>query len=139
MIGVDELLCNYRTWLGVKFLHQGRTRLGCDCLGFIAAGANEVGSSIFLEQLPGNYARNPQSLLLEKLGELTRKIDEQPGALITVQWPLHEFASHGAVLTREGTIIHCNQPNGKVVEHTYGGQWRQRTHSIWAIPLVIYQ
>lgn len=137
MILPHDLIENYREWLGVKFLHQGRTRLGADCLGFIAAGAAEVGSTVFLKHLPINYARNPQSLLLDKLELLTRKIDLQPGALLTVRWPGDKFASHGSIFTGS-TIIHCYEANRKVIEHSYSGAWVARTTSIWAIPLVRY-
>lgn len=138
MIEPDALVCNYRTWLGVKFLHQGRTRLGCDCLGFIAGGAAELGSSVFLDHLPLNYARNPQSLLLDRLEILSRRVKLQAGALITIKWPLHQYASHAAIYTGS-TLIHSYQANGKVVEHGYREPWISRTDSIWAIPLVIYQ
>jgi cell wall-associated NlpC family hydrolase len=136
-IAVHDLVENYRSWLHVKFLHQGRTRLGADCLGFIAAGANEVGSSLFLDNLPINYARNPQSLLLDSLEQLTRKIDLQPGALIAIKWPFTQVASHAAIYT--GTsIIHSYEANREVIEHGYVQPWIARTDSVWAIPLVKY-
>jgi cell wall-associated NlpC family hydrolase len=138
MINVGDLIDNYRTWLGVRFLHQGRSRLGCDCLGYIAAGAAEIGSPVFLDNLPINYGRDPQSLLLEKLERLTRKIDLQPGCLVTVQWPNTPFASHGAIYTGT-TLLHSYQASGKVIEATYGRQWVARTTGAWAIPLVAYQ
>lgn len=137
-IAVHDLIENYRQWLGVPFLHQGRSRLGADCLGFIAAGAAEEGSHLFLDNLPVNYARSPQRLLLDKLESLTHQIAIQPGALITIRWPGDAFASHGAIYT--GTsMIHCYEANRRVVEHGYAGPWVARTTSIWAIPLVKYQ
>lgn len=138
LVDVHTLVENYRSWLGVKFLHQGRSRFGADCLGFIAAGANEVGSPLFLDNLPINYARNPQSLLLDSLEQLTRTIDLQPGALVTIKWPQTKVASHAAIYTGS-TIIHSYESNGEVVEHIYAKQWVARTDSIWAIPLVAYQ
>lgn len=137
MIEVGTLIENYREWLGVRFLHQGRSRLGCDCLGFVAGGAAEVGSSVFLDNLPIDYGRDPQAILLEKLEALTRKIELQAGCLITIQWPQTKFASHGAIYT--GTsIIHAYAGNSKVIETTYGRQWIARTTAAWAIPLVKY-
>jgi cell wall-associated NlpC family hydrolase len=139
-IDVQTLIDNYREWAvaGVRFLHQGRSRFGADCLGLIAAGAAEVGSSVFLSHLPINYGRDPQAILMQKLESLTRRIELQPGALVTIKWPLAEFASHAAIFTGR-SIIHSYQSNGKVVEHSYGKQWIARTDSIWAIPLVRYQ
>lgn len=137
MISPHQLIENCREWVGVPFLHQGRNRFGADCLGFIAASAAEAGSGVFLENLPINYARNPQSLLLDKLERLTRRVELQPGCLITIKWPLTPVASHAAIYT--GTsIIHSYEANRKVIEHGYARQWIARTDSIWAIPLVAY-
>lgn len=138
IIEPESLIANYREWIGIRFLHQGRSRLGVDCLGFIAAGAAEVGSNVFLDHLPPNYGRDPQSILIEGLEKLTRKIDLQPGALVTVRWPLTQFASHAMIYTGE-SIVHAFQSVGRVVETQFGDQWRSRMTAAWAIPLVKYK
>jgi len=137
MIAPRAVIDQARAWVGVPFLHQGRTRNGADCLGFIAACLNELGSDIFLRYLPTNYARAPQSLLIDGMMHLTRQIDLEPAALMLIQFPLQAHPAHAAIYTGE-SMIHTDQMIGRVVEHSYGGQWVARTKSIWAIPLVTY-
>jgi cell wall-associated NlpC family hydrolase len=138
MISPQEVVDNARSWVGVKFQHQGRTRMGCDCLGFIAACMAELNSWTLIYNLPVNYARNPQSLLVDGLKDLTREIPLEAGALILFQFPKTEYPSHAAIYTGD-SMIHSHQPNGQVVEHGYRGPWRKYTKGYWALPLVTYQ
>jgi cell wall-associated NlpC family hydrolase len=132
-----QVMQQARSWVGVKFQHQGRTRMGCDCLGFIAACMAELNSWTLITNLPVNYARNPQTLLIDGLTGLTREIPIEPGALILFQFPKAEHPSHAAIYTGE-SMIHAHEPNGKVVEHGYRAKWLKYTKSIWALPLVVY-
>jgi cell wall-associated NlpC family hydrolase len=137
VISTAEVIDNARSWLGVRFLHQGRSRYGADCLGFIAAMLHELGSDVFLTHLPHNYARSPQSLLIDGLTQLTCEIPLQAGALVLIKWPQTTDPSHAALYT--GTsLIHCFATQGKVLEHGYRGPWVARTASVWALPLVSY-
>lgn len=138
MIAPQAVIDQAREWVGVKFLHQGRTRFGADCLGFIAALMAELGSRGFLDNLPHNYARDPNALLLERLPDVSRQIELQPAALLLIQFPRAKLPSHAGIFTGK-SIIHCYQIEGEVVEHTYGEPWIARTKSIWALPLVTYQ
>lgn len=138
MITPDDLIAQARTWLGVKFLHQGRTRHGADCLGYVAALLGELGSPMPLERLPKNYARAPQSELEAMLRSLCREIPLQPAALVLVKWPDTVHPSHAGIYTG-ANLIHCTAENGCVVEHGYRGVWVRRTVSVWALPLVRYE
>jgi cell wall-associated NlpC family hydrolase len=138
MISTSQVIDNARSWLGVRFLHQGRSRHGVDCLGFIAAVLDELGSDVFMRYLPRAYGRDPQSLLIDRLSALSRQIPLQPGALALIKWPASEHPSHAAIYTGS-TLIHCFQSEGRVIEHGYRGPWVARTMSVWALPLVVYQ
>jgi len=127
-----------REWLGVRFLHQGRTRNGVDCIGFVAALAAELAAPLFLKNLPHNYARNPQALLEDGLRMLARPASLEAGALVLIKWPLSPHASHVGIYT--GTsLIHCYEAVGRVVEHGYTTPWPERTVSLWRIPGVKYE
>lgn len=138
MITPEQLVEAARHWVGVKFLHQGRSRDGADCLGFIAALLSELGNGVFLDNLPENYGREPQALLLTRLTELTHQIPLQPAALVLIQWPKQAFPSHAGIFTGVN-LVHCTQENRKVIEHGYRGPWLRRTASVWALPGVTYQ
>lgn len=138
MIAPADLVIKAREWLGVPFLHQGRTHLGCDCLGFIAGVLNELGSTTLLAHLPNNYRRDPQALLVDGLEALCRRIELQAGALVLIRFPEMAHPSHAAIYTGK-SLIHAYQTAGKVVEHNYGEPWVRQTDSIWAAPLVVYE
>jgi cell wall-associated NlpC family hydrolase len=137
MIEVPDLIDEARSWIGVPFVHQGRSRIGCDCLGFVAAMLADLGSTTAMRLLPGNYARNPQSKVLDTLRANSREIPLEAGALLLIQFPYSKHPSHAALYTGE-SMIHAYQSVNKVVEHGYREPWVHRTHSIWALPLVVY-
>jgi cell wall-associated NlpC family hydrolase len=138
VIPADAVIAQAREWVGVPFLHQGRSRFGADCLGFIAAMLAELGSPVGLRLLPLNYSRSPGPKVLEVLTSNCRNIALQPAALLAIEFPLAKFPSHAAIYTGV-SIIHCDQLSGGVREVAYGQPWTSRTKSIWALPLVVYQ
>lgn len=137
MITPASVIAQARDWRGVKFLHQGRTRMGCDCLGFIAGLMAELGSNVALQCLPINYARAPGARVLATLEAVSREIPLQVGALVLIRWPQSPDPSHAGIFTG-CNLIHCTEGEHKVVEHRYGEPWLRRTHSIWALPEVQY-
>lgn len=132
-----DVIAQAREWRGVKFLHQGRTRMGCDCLGFVAGFMAELGSTVALQFLPINYARAPGGQVLATLQAVTREIPLQAAALVLIRWPQTPDPSHAAIFTGEN-LIHCTEGERKVIEHRYGEPWLRRAHSIWALPEVQY-
>ena len=136
-ISVETIVAQAREWIGVPYLHQGRSRVGCDCLGFIATMLNELGVDLALRNLPLNYGADPQELLVATLSRLCRNIALQPGALVAIKFPHGKFASHAAIYTGD-SMIHCYRNVGKVVEHGYRGAWPRLAESIWAMPYVKY-
>jgi cell wall-associated NlpC family hydrolase len=137
VIAPQSVIDQAREWQGVKFLHQGRSRHGADCFGFIAAMLAELGSPTFLRHLPLNYPRAPQARLIAGLTALSREIPLQPAALVIIQWPHASDPTHAAIYTGDN-LIHCTEDTGQVVENGYRGAWVRRTAGIWALPLVRY-
>lgn len=137
MITAHDLVTEARSWLGVPFLHQGRSRNGVDCIGFVAAVCAYLGAVKPLENLPHNYARNPQALLMEAVRMMGTPTTLEVGCLILIKWPTAAHASHAGIYT--GTsMIHCYAASGKVVEHGYTTPWPERTAGLWRIPGVSY-
>lgn len=139
MIAARTLLDEARTWVGVPFLHQGRTRNGVDCAGFVVALMRSAG------QLPAdfqdvcNYSRRPSGELFALISRhCERAFTECPGLLVLIRWPRDTQPSHVAVLTGP-TLIHCYQRKRAVVEHSYRGSWKRDTHSLWKLPGVVYE
>lgn len=133
----SDVAAEARTWVGVPFLHQGRSRSGVDCIGFVASVSAALGSRVFMDALPSNYARAAQARLVDGLAMHTRQIPLQVGAVVLIKWPFEEHASHAAIYTGE-SLIHCYEAERSVIEHGYSIPWPHRTTSVWAMPGVTY-
>lgn len=139
MIAPAQLIAEARTWVGVPFLHQGRSRFGVDCAGFIVELLRGVNSLPEQFENPTNYGRAAS----RELGEVVRRYCVQvdapePAALILIKWPRDKSASHVALFTG-ASLIHCYATVGRVVEHGYRGMWLKLTDSVWRLPGVAYE
>lgn len=137
MVTGDQVIAQAREWVGVRFLHQGRSRAGADCIGFVAALCAELGLMTPLAALPNNYARAPAAQLIEGLERLAGRCELKPGALLLIKLPLTAYPSHAAIYTGS-SMIHSDGMRGCVVEHSYGRPWTNRTDSVWTLPGVTY-
>jgi cell wall-associated NlpC family hydrolase len=125
-----------RTWVGVPFRHQGRSREGIDCVGLAIVVGRELGL------LPADfdatgYARRPtDGRLLEEIAErCTPAPGPEPASLIVVRW--NRDPHHVAICTGP-TLIHALSTVGRVVEHGYRHPWPKLTQSVWRLPGVAY-
>lgn len=138
MITVDDLIAEARTWVGVPFVHQGRTRYGVDCAGFIVAMMRSAGALPADFRDVSNYARRPNGELLTLVSRhCSRTHAETAGLLVLIRWPRDDQPSHVALSTG-ATLIHCYQRQRAVVEHGFRGPWKRDAHSLWKLPGVMY-
>ncbi len=127
----QEVITQARTWVGVPFLHQGRTREGVDCVGLLVAVLREVGHD------PADSTRYPfraKSAVL--MQHLAAECDEQPvggeqpGDVLVCSMRGEE-PYHVALLTERGTLIHAVSLIGTVVEHHFDDAWRGRVRRVY--------
>ena len=136
MIPAGAVVAAARGWIGVPYLHQGRSRSGIDCIGLVLQVAREAGIG------PADldfrrYGRMPQREMIE--AELPRWCapgEAQAGALVVVRWTT--AAAHLAICTGP-SLIHACASRKQVVEHGYRGVWQRLTHSVWLLPGVRYE
>jgi len=137
MITQQELIDAARQWVGVKYMHQGRTRFGIDCIGLIIEVGKEVG--ILPQEFDQvNYSRLPTSksqLLSEIAARCEQTKTPEPASLLVIQWTREPY--HVAICTGT-TLIHSSATVGRVVEHGYRPPWPALTLSSWRLPGVIY-
>lgn len=133
MINRENLVNEARTWLGVRFRHQGRTRNGVDCIGLLIAVAQNA-----LEIAPviiNNYGRRPhQQDIFNDIKNHLNKIDRknlQPGDI--VQMRLGQQATHFGMFTGP-SIIHSAAIYRKVVEHSFSSDIQSTVIACYAIP-----
>lgn len=139
MIRVDEFVNVAKAWLGVPYLHQGRSRYGVDCIGYPIVLLRD------LKLLPDNfrdytrYGRQPDGQMEPIVESYCARFSRPvPGCLVLIMWPKMKHASHAAIYTGR-TLIHSHQRAGGVVEHGFRGSWLKNLHSTWLLPGVIYE
>ncbi len=139
MLGID-FYNQAKSWKGVPYLHQGRTRVGCDCIGFVIGVMTEVALLPASVEMPTAYARRETNgvLLQRVMSHCMRVAKPQDRALLLIQWQNDSTPTHVA-LHCAGSMLHCYQRAGSVVSHGYAGKWPQWTHSYWKLPGVVYE
>ena len=144
----QELISEARSWLGVKFAHQGRSKLtGCDCIGLIigVAGALALRSKCgkFITACDYlNYSPLPSDNKLEQ--ELNAHLHYR-GKDLSVAVPgdiaLLAFAKNPQHLAIIGdacydgvmaqTLIHAYSGVGSVCEHRLDARWGRRVVGVY--------
>jgi cell wall-associated NlpC family hydrolase len=141
-----EVVVESRSWLGVPWHHQGRTRAGCDCGGLIGAVAVALGIvpaswwQDTFDPLYGGYGRAPANGTLRRVcGSFMAKIDPagmQPGDVMLMKFksePQHLAIVanyvHGGL-----SMIHAMSTVGKVAEHRLAPEWRARVVAAYSMP-----
>lgn len=136
MITQAQLIEEARRWLGVPYVHQGRTQYGVDCIGFILCVRNAISPwwAVNARELR-TYQRRPKDGLLLGIVEqhCLQLAAPEPGAMILIRWPQTPYPSHVAMYV-EGNLIHAYQRAHCVVETGFRAHWRRYTHSYWRLP-----
>lgn len=141
MILPVDLITQARSLVGVPWKHQGRTKVGVDCIGLISLSLS--GAGVDLAKLIGipdqrNYGRDAQPELLRMVRECCEPVLAPiDGCLIVMKFPRERFPKHFGIYAN-GNIIHADARIGQVIEHGYRGIWKRCEHSLWKIPGVDY-
>lgn len=129
-----------RSFIGVAYRHQGRTRAGLDCIGLNVAIAIQL-------HLPAHdfsaYAPTPDPVAL--LREVSKGMDSvatrdglAPGHSLMFRLTAHGPPQHFAILTEDGTMVHALSTTGSVVEVTFDRMWQRLLCGAWAFKGVEY-
>jgi hypothetical protein len=114
----EDIINAARSYIGVRWEHQGRTRNGLDCIGLLVCIAKDIG----IEPVDfKEYRRVPDGhVFRQKIVEQTdpgERNDIKTGSILLVRqtaYPCHvQFASMG---TLRNTVIHASLIKRKVVE-----------------------
>lgn len=139
MISVDQLLAEARSWLGTPYQHQGRTKFGVDCIGYVMCVYHSLNPWPHVMRETRTYGMRPtDGLLLAKVSKYCTQVHKaEPGVVILIQWPKASTPSHAAICGGS-TILHSYKRAGRAVETSYGEPWLRTTHSFWRLPGVKY-
>jgi cell wall-associated NlpC family hydrolase len=150
MVTVDNWLAALRSYIGVKYLHQGRTRSGIDCAGLLAAAGNDLSINTTAILVSG-YAHTPDPMLLKaqlhkhltpvpynRLQHFARQVEV--GDIIAFWAERKGCPRHLAVYTgcKDGQLIfihaYAKRPR-RVIEAAFDlGYWLQRIDSVYRVP-----
>jgi cell wall-associated NlpC family hydrolase len=140
MIEPSALAHTLAQWIGVPYLHQGRSRHGVDCVGLVFCALREAGALRDRDSIPSAYVpRVGSDLLLREIeATCTRANHAETGVLVLIQWPREKFPTHCGVIVGND-LIHCHARARAVVCHGYRRPWNSWTHSLWYLPDVTYE
>lgn len=128
MITQETIVGVATDWLGVPFAHQGRSRLGVDCIGLVVCVLREVGIPIIDDTTyPAVGFGDRLQRALES--QLTPS-PLQPGSVVLFN--VYGGPNHCGIFTGE-SVIHAYSISGKVVEHPWTTRWAMRYSSSWVI------
>lgn len=131
-----------RSYMGVRWLHQGRTRRGLDCAGLVVVVAHELGLTSFDT---ASYGRMPEGGRLRAL--LREHCHELPGLAPRLGLlALMKFAAEPQHLAIVGdyplggfSLVHALTHSRRVVEHRFDAMWSGRLVSLYELPGVAYE
>jgi len=137
---IKNVIQEARSYLGVPWRHQGRTRKGVDCVGFILLAL--IKSGIKMKEIRG-YARTPDGIALKKIMDeevTTENIPIQEDLKVgdILLFRIRHHPQHVALVTDSCTsefgMIHSfNGGERKVVEHDLVDYWRQKIVAIYRL------
>ena len=140
-----EVIACARQFAGVRFVHQGRSAAGLDCLGLLLLTAQTLelsfdGQGVEALDVP-HYGARPDALLLkQKLDAHLMPIEksevrEADIVLLKIDGrPQHLGLLTDYPLAGELGMIHAYAPAREVVEHRYDAHWRRDTYTAYRLP-----
>jgi cell wall-associated NlpC family hydrolase len=132
----QDIITEARSWLGVRWCHQGRTREGVDCIGLIGAVALALGApgATQWRDTPAfhSYGRQPDPKVLMAGCELLLDRITTPvvGDIVVMRFRL--YPQHFGFFTGN-SLIHAYAQARKVVENGVDEKWGARIVSTWRL------
>jgi cell wall-associated NlpC family hydrolase len=128
----DLIVATALTYVGVPFLHQGRSRSGVDCVGLVICTAHDLGITDYDK---ADYERDPDSdelvRLLDAHMDRKRLIDAEPGDLVLMALGKGK-PKHVALLIDYDRMLHTYANAGKVVVNGFGNHWQHRVRGCYS-------
>lgn len=127
VIPADRIIEEARALRDVRWVHQGRTRQGVDCIGLVVLAMRNAGldlaAMINMPELP-SYDRDPNPELFKQVHLHFRPAQAPaPGVLVMFQFKGDKHPRHFGLVTDNGNIIHAYATIRRVVEHGFRAPW----------------
>lgn len=135
-----DLCAAARTYIGVRFHHQGRCRAGLDCSGLIVCAAMDCGVEL-VDRVA--YSRQPDGHSLEQ-AMVDAGCERIPiatagaGDVLMFSFQDNEIGeplpAHLGIIDVDGDLIHAYTKVRRVTKHNIDDAWRARITSAWRLP-----
>lgn len=133
MVRAGDLIAEARTWVGVPFRHQGRSRAGVDCAGLFVCVARALDIAVPFDRT--DYAWEPDDALHRTLEAHFERVPSRvPGDILLIH--MGGMPRHMALWTGR-SIIHAYTPLDAVVEHRIDDKWARRIAGVYRHPEVV--
>lgn len=128
----DEFIKAAQSFVGVRFHHMGRSRLGMDCSGLVVAACRSIGEGVSDEPHYG-VRPNPHTFTAAFDRNFERVDEIKPGRIGVFWWDKRNTVDHCGIFGH-GTLIHSWAQSRKVVEHPYPDKfWSDRLTLIYRL------
>jgi hypothetical protein len=142
MTTVAELIDTARSYTGVRWRHQGRTRAGLDCLGLVIRTTHDHGLTDF--DVKG-YSTLPNGSMTALLEEhcIKQPPGTEPVAGMVAEIMFEREPQHIALVVPYHlggvALLHAmSHFPRRVAEHRLDDQWRKRIVGLYCLPGVDY-
>jgi hypothetical protein len=133
----DDFIESARSYMDIRWRHQGRSRMGVDCVGLVICSLADIGVEV--PDMRG-YRRSPDPIFVEHIRNNSLPAEGPlPGTLGIFRdgtQPCHVgiFATmHGEV-----SLIHAYAGVGKVLEEVFIHDWPGKLVEVRALPALTY-
>ena len=145
MTNACNVTAGARSFLRVRFMHQGRSPAGLDCLGLLIVTAKKLGLTLAGESVEAldipTYGTRPDIVLLKQkldthlVAISLNEIREADILMLKVDGlPQHLALVTDYPVRGEFGMIHAYAPARQVIEHRYDAHWRQQTCLAYRLP-----
>ena len=122
-ISVEDIVAEARKWLGVRWIHQGRSAHGVDCAGMIIKVGEALGAK---SDDKTGYKRHPNAIeFLTHIRSQTDLADGPAPGRIAV-FRQSKFPCHTGIFSEKDGVLHLIHSyigTGKVIEEPFANHW----------------
>lgn len=127
----ERFVAEARRWIGVPWVHQGRSRHGVDCIGLLLVVCRSLGLSDY-EVTGYGTAPNADFMRAECDRLMTRVAAPEIGDVILFR--LSRNLLHAMIWSADRRVIHAWAAAGHVVEVGFPVAWLRRVAAAYRVP-----
>lgn len=127
----ERFVAEARRWIGVPWVHQGRSRRGVDCIGLLLVVCRSLGLSDY-EVTGYGTAPNADFMRTECDRLMTRVAAPEIGDVLVMRFSREP--QHVLIRADARRVIHAWSVPGRVVEVTMPDAWERRIVGAYRVP-----